>query len=194
MVVILVPGTGVIYTVSTGLFRGSRASIVAAFGCTLGIVPHLVAMIAGLAALLHVSAVAFQAVKFAGVAYLLYLAWGMWRDTGTIEFDDRGGAKNSRAIVTKGILINILNPKLSIFFLAFIPQFVPTESAAPLARMLVLSAVFMLLTFIVFVGYGLAAHALRTRVMNSPVFMRRAQRSFAATFALLGARLAFEER
>ena len=87
LVVVLIPGTGVIYTVSTGLFLGWRASVAAAFGCTAGITPHLSASILGLSAILHMSALAFQAVKFAGAAYLLYLAWAMWRETGSLKFD-----------------------------------------------------------------------------------------------------------
>ena len=79
-IVVASPGTGVLYTLAAGLSRGSRASIVAAFGCTLGIVPHMAAAIMGVAALLHTSALAFQLFKYVGVAYLLYMAWNTLRE------------------------------------------------------------------------------------------------------------------
>ena len=134
LIVVLVPGTGVIYTVSAGLFLGWRASIAAACGCTAGIIPHLSASILGLSAILHASALAFQGVKFAGAIYLLYLAWSMWRETGTLSFDAPSDNQRAGRIAIRGFLINILNPKLSIFFLAFLPQFVPAGTADPLLQ------------------------------------------------------------
>ena len=195
-IVVLMPGTGVIYTLSCGLFQGRAASVAAACGCTLGILPHMAASMLGLAALLHASALAFQAVKFAGVAYLLYLAWGMWRETGALrvaepEGADRGGMAR---VATRGFLINILNPKLSIFFLAFLPQFTPADAANPLWVTTGHSAVFMLMTFVIFVLYGTFAALARARVISSPGVMRWLRRSFAGAFAALGVRLAFVER
>ena len=194
LIVVLLPGTGVIYTVSTGLFVSGRASIAAALGCTAGIIPHLLASILGLAALLHMSALAFQALKFTGVAYLLYLAWSMWRDTGAIAFDQRSTTQNTWRIIRRGFLINILNPKLSIFFLAFLPQFVIPGGTSPLPQMLLLSAVFMAMTFTVFVLYGCCAHVVRAYVINSPTIILRLQRTFALTFAALGVKLAASEQ
>ncbi|PLX73006.1 MAG: lysine transporter LysE [Desulfuromonas sp.] len=194
LIVVLVPGTGVIYTISTGLFLGWRASIAAAIGCTSGIIPHLLASTLGLAAILHVSALAFQTLKFVGVAYLLYLAWSMWRETGAIKFEDSSNGKSHRQIIARGFLINILNPKLSIFFLAFLPQFVPADSTTPMLQMFVLSTIFMVMTLFIFVGYGGFAHAVRSYVANSPRSILRVQRTFAVVFAALGAKLAMAER
>lgn len=201
IVVVLVPGTGVIYTLSNGVLRGATASVAAAFGCTLGIVPHLLASILGLAALLHASAVAFQTVKILGIIYLLYLAWGLWRDTGALALDEAAGGNGSSgnggrmgAIVVRGALINILNPKLSVFFLAFLPQFVPAAAPDSLARMGLLSAVFMALTFVVFIGYGIAANAVRRHVLSSARATRWMQRAFAAAFAGFAVKLALTER
>ena len=194
LVVVLAPGTGVIYTVSTGLFSGWRASIAAAFGCTLGILPHLLACTLGLSALLHVSALAFQIFKFAGVAYLLYLAWSMWRETGGLKFESKGRPKNLGRIALRGFLINILNPKLSIFFLAFLPLFVTPEGGEPLPQMLVLSAVFMAMTLGIFILYGLSADLVRSRVTGSPKLVSRLQKSFAAVFAAMGLKLALAEQ
>lgn len=194
LIVVASPGTGVLYTLAVALTRGSRASIAAAFGCTLGIVPQMVAAMLGLAAILHTSAVAFAALKWGGVVYLLYMAWQALREHGALAVDtDIKPRSNGRVIVT-AILINILNPKLSIFFLAFLPQFIAVDDAHPLARMGELSLVFMAMTFAVFAVYGLFAASVRDRVITRPKVMAWLRRSFAAGFALLGAKLAFAER
>jgi threonine/homoserine/homoserine lactone efflux protein len=196
LIVVLMPGTGVIYTLSCGLFQGRAASVAAAFGCTLGILPHMAASMLGLAALLHASALAFQVVKLAGVAYLLYLAWGMWRETGTLRVSEPEGGRSGglARVASRGFLINILNPKLSIFFLAFLPQFTPADAASPLWVMVGHSAVFMAMTFVIFVLYGAFAALARARVISSPRVMRWLGRCFAGVFAALGLRLAFTDR
>jgi threonine/homoserine/homoserine lactone efflux protein len=193
LVIVLIPGTGALYTVGTGLVRGWRAAAVAALACTLGIVPHLVAAITGLAALLHASGVAFETVKYAGVAYLLYMAWSTWRETGTLGVPETSGSSPWRVIRT-GITINLLNPKLTVFFFAFLPQFVPEGSTHQVVRMLGLSAIFMGLTFVVFVGYGALAAAARDRVLARPQVLSRLRKAFAGTFVLLSGRLALESR
>jgi threonine/homoserine/homoserine lactone efflux protein len=193
-IVVVSPGTGVLYTLAAGLSRGSRASVVAAFGCTVGIVPHMAAAIMGLAALLHASALAFQVFKYVGVAYLLYMAWSTLRERGALRVEKETGARSAVQVTVTGILINILNPKLSIFFLAFLPQFVSADEAHPVSQMLLLSAVFMLMTFVVFVGYGLFAASIRDHVISRPRVLTWMRRTFAGAFAALGARLAFADR
>lgn len=194
LVVVLIPGTGVIYTVSTGLVQGRKASVFAALGCTAGIVPHLIATVLGLAAVMHTSAVAFQALKCAGVAYLFYLAYAAWRDNSAFVVDRNSSARTAFGLVAKAFLLNILNPKLTIFFLAFLPQFVPSDATAPLLQLVLLSAIFMAMTFVVFVVYGFLAHAFRKRVIHSPRLQVWLRRGFAATFAGLGANLALAEK
>ena len=195
LIVVLIPGTGVVFTVSTGLTRGRRASVYAALGCTAGIVPHLLATVVGLAALLHMSALAFQALKWAGVLYLLYLAYATWRDQRAFAVDAAAaGARSGARIALKAFLLNILNPKLSIFFLAFLPQFVATDAVSPLLQLLLLSGVFMAMTFAVFVVYGLLAHAFRRTVIESPRVQGWLRRGFAAAFAGLGLNLALSQR
>lgn len=194
LVVVLIPGTGVVFTVSTGLALGRRASLFAALGCTLGIVPHLLATILGLAAVMHTSALAFQALKWAGVAYLFYLAIVTWHDRSTFAVQTMQGARGALGLVTKAFLLNILNPKLTIFFLAFLPQFVQPGAASPLSQLLGLSAVFMAMTFGVFVVYGLLAHAFRKMVIESTRVQAWLRRGFAGAFAGLGAQLAVSER
>ncbi len=195
LIVVATPGTGMIYTVAAGLTRGGRASIVAAFGCTLGIVPHMIAAITGLAALLHTSALLFDAVKYAGVAYLLWMAWMTWKDRGSLSLTGQGPHKSSALQVTiEAIVINLLNPKLSIFFFAFLPQFVATDAPDALPRMLEMSGVFMAMTFVVFALYGLFAAAVRDHVLSRPKVMLWLRRTFAAAFVALGAKLALAER
>jgi threonine/homoserine/homoserine lactone efflux protein len=194
LIIIVSPGTGVLYTLATGLSRGSRASVVAAFGCTLGIVPHMAAAMMGLAALLHASALAFQTLKYLGVAYLLYMAWSALRERGALKVEEDIRARSATQVIVSAILINILNPKLSIFFFAFLPQFVSAREQHPLPRMFELSAVFMVLTFAVFVVYGLFAAAVRQHVISRPRILTWMRRTFAAAFVALGAKLAFADR
>ena len=194
LIIVASPGTGVVYTLAAGLSRGGRASVLAAFACTLGIVPHLIAAMMGLAAVLHTSALAYEIVKYAGVAYLLWMAWQSLREHGVLSIDSKPDARSSLRIVIDGILVNILNPKLSIFFVAFLPQFIAADEAAPLVRMLELSGVFMAMTFVVFAIYGLFAAAMREHVISRPRVMTWMRRTFAAAFVALGARLALQER
>lgn len=195
LIVVATPGTGMIYTVAAGLARGGKASVVAAFGCTLGIVPHMLAAITGLAALLHASALAFDVVKYAGVVYLLWMAWQTWRDKGALSLTAGGSARQGfLAVTVEAVAINLLNPKLSIFFFAFLPQFVAADAPGAVGQMLAMSAVFMAMTFAVFALYGLFAAAVRDRILTRPAVLAWMRRGFAATFALLGAKLALTER
>jgi threonine/homoserine/homoserine lactone efflux protein len=194
LIVIVSPGTGVLYTLAAALTRGSRASVAAAFGCTLGIVPHIAAAMLGLAAVLHTSALAFSALKWLGVVYLLVMAWQALRQRGALKVDGQVDARSAAKVIVTGFLINILNPKLSIFFLAFLPQFIAVDEGRPVMRMLELSAAFMAMTFAVFVVYGLFAASVRDRIVTRPRAMSWLRRAFAGGFAALGLRLALAER
>jgi threonine/homoserine/homoserine lactone efflux protein len=194
LIIVATPGTGVLYTLAAGLARGARASIIAAAGCTLGIIPHMVAAITGLAALLHASALAFQTLKWFGVAYLLYMAWNTLRDKGTLTVAEETAPRSATRVIGSAILINVLNPKLTIFFFAFLPQFVNTTEANGVARMVELSVVFMLVTFVVFAGYGVFAASVRHHVISRPRVLTWLRRVFAGAFVALGARLALTSR
>ena len=198
LIVVLIPGTGVIYTVSTGLFQGWRASLAAALGCTAGILPHLLASVLGLSFILHMSAVVFQGIKFAGALYLLYLAWSMWRDTDALSFDSASPRHNLRSsaprIAGKAVLLNLLNPKLTVFFFAFLPLFISPGTSSPIAEMVLLSAVFMAITLIIFVLYGVLASGVRQYVVDSPKVILWLKRTFAAAFAGLGVKLALTDQ
>jgi threonine/homoserine/homoserine lactone efflux protein len=190
LIVVLIPGTGVIFTVSTGLIQGRGASVFAAIGCTLGIVPHLLATVFGLAALMHTSALAFEALKVAGVAYLLYLAYATWRDKAAFAVETSPSRGSALGLVVKAFLLNILNPKLTIFFLAFLPQFVDAEAPHKALAFLVLG--------LIFVGNGtlyclaLAAFAARAsdRLRRSGTLLQWINRGLGALFVALGLRVA----
>jgi threonine/homoserine/homoserine lactone efflux protein len=194
LIVVASPGTGVLVTLAAGLSRGARAAVVAAFGCTLGIVPHMLAAVTGLAALLHTSAVAFQLIKYAGVAYLLYMAWMTLKEHGALRVEADKAPRSDGQVIVSAVLVNVLNPKLSIFFFAFLPQFVTLGEESPLFRMLELSLVFMAMTFAVFVVYGVFAASVRNHVISRPRILAWMRRAFAAAFVGLGARLAVAER
>lgn len=194
LIIVASPGAGVVYTLAAALSRGGRASVLAAFACTVGIVPHIIAALTGLTALLHASALLFDIVKYAGVAYLLYMAWQTLREHGALKIEEKPDHRSAWQVMVDGVLVNTLNPKLSIFFVAFLPQFIEPNEPHVLTRMLELSGVFMLVTFVIFAVYGLCAAAVRDNVVSSRRIMTWIRRVFAATFVALGARLAFTER
>jgi threonine/homoserine/homoserine lactone efflux protein len=194
LVVVLTPGTGVVYTITTGLTLNRRASIAAAFGCTLGIVPHILASILGLSALLNMSAEVFSVLKWAGALYLLYLAWGMWREAGTLEINKRSTETSFKQIILRAIAINLLNPKLTIFFFAFLPLFTSKNSSSPTIELVILSGVFMGITFIVFAIYGILASSIRGYLLNSTRAVKRLQRAFAVILAGFAVELALSQR
>ncbi len=194
LIVVASPGTGAVFTIATGLARGAKASIVAAFGCTLGIIPHMLAAITGLAAILHTSALAFSVLKYLGVAYLLYMAWSSLQERGALSVEPDHEQRSAGQVIVHAVLINILNPKLTIFFFAFLPQFVSADETNPLPQMLVMSGIFMLITFLVFAVYGLLAASVRDQVLSRPKVLAWMRRVFAGAFAALGAKLALTDR
>jgi threonine/homoserine/homoserine lactone efflux protein len=194
LVVVLIPGTGVVYTITTGLTLRWRASIVAALGCTLGIVPHLMASILGLSALLNMSAQVFSVLKVAGSVYLLYLAWNMWREAGSLEISQKSAETSALQIALKAIAINLLNPKLTIFFFAFLPLFISNDSSSPTLEMINLSAIFMGLTFIIFAFYGMLASGISTYLLNSSKVVKRVQQAFAVMLAAFAVKLVLSKQ
>lgn len=194
LIVVASPGTGVLYTLGAGLGRGARASVIAAFGCTLGILPHLAAAVLGLSAMMQTSVLAFEILRVAGVAYLLYMAWMTLKETGALAVAADGRDASALDITVRAILLNLLNPKLTVFFLAFLPQFVGHGDAHPTLRFVELGGVFMAMTFAVFVIYGVAAATVRDQVLSRPSVLAMMRRLFAGAFVLLGLKLALTEQ
>ncbi|MBJ2150379.1 LysE family translocator [Paracoccus sp. IB05] len=188
-IVCITPGIGVVYTLSVTLGGGARAGIWATVGCTLATVFHMIVAMAGLAAVLHSSALLFQALKYAGVAYLLWMAWAVLQSGGGMAITAAQSGTPAR-LVWRGILLNLLNPKLPLFFLAFIPQFLPKE--AGLADLVILGSGFTAMTFATFLLYVILGATGRSRLLSSARLMTWVRRAFAASFAALGARLALE--
>ncbi len=189
-IVVVVPGTGVIYTTSTALSQGTRAGIIAAIGCTLGILPHLTAAILGISAILHMSALVFRIVRIAGVAYLLYLAYTMWRAQPLVSVYASGERRTGLRIAGRAVILNLLNPKLTVFFFAFLPQFLPADATASISPMLTLSGMFMIITLVVFAIYGVLAGAVRQFLSESSRKIVWIQRSLAGVLAFFAFRLA----
>jgi len=194
LVICASPGTGVVYTLAAALSRGVRAGLVASLAGTLGIVPHLMAAMVGIATLLHTSALAFATVKYLGVAYLLYMAWQTLQQKGAMKMDTEIAPRSFAGVMRDGIVLNLLNPKLSIFFVAFLPQFIDPANSNTTPQMLLLSVVFMLVTFLVFAVYAVFAGTMRHKVFERPSVMMWMRRSFAAAFGLLAVKLVFTER
>ena len=194
LIVVVSPGPGALLTVAAGLSGGARAAPVTALGCTLGIVPHLLAAVTGLAALLHASATAFEVLRYVGVAYLLYMGWATWRSPAALEVRTDAPARPAGARIAEAMLVNLLNPKLSLFFLTFLPQFIAPGEAQPALRMAQLSLVFMAMTFAVFLAYGVFAARFRDQVLRRPSVLVWLRRGFAAAFVGLGGKLALMQR
>jgi threonine/homoserine/homoserine lactone efflux protein len=194
LVIVAIPGTGVLITLSAAIARGARAGVIAAFGCTLGIVPHLIAAVTGTAALLRTSGLAFDALRLAGVAYLLFMAVATWRDHSQLKLDADQPSRSAARVIGSAMLSNLLNPKLTVFFFAFLPQFVPAHAPNALARLLLLSGVFMAMTFVVFVLYGVAASAARHQIIERPLVLRRLRQAFSVSFVALGMKLVTTSR
>jgi threonine/homoserine/homoserine lactone efflux protein len=195
LVVALIPGTGVVYTVSSSISGGRRCGLVAAIGCTLGIVPHILAAMLGLSAIMQAGSLVFEVVRYAGVAYLVFMGVSMIRDAGGLQLDDRHGSIDpATRIVRRGILLNLLNPKLTLFFFAFLPQFLDAPAGPLDPAVIWLGGVFMLVTLAVFAVYACASAAVRDLVLAAPVARRRVERSLGAILICFAARLALTDR
>ena len=197
LVVVLIPGTGVVYTVSSAMAGGRNRGVIAAIGCTLGIVPHMVAAMLGLSGVMQAGAAAFEVVRWVGVAYLAYMGISMIRSGGALQFDDADShepSDTSLMIIRRGVLLNLLNPKLTIFFFAFLPQFLDTAPRLLDPRLVTLGVIFMAITLVVFLGYAYASAAVRDQVLQSPRVMQWVQRSLGALLIGFAARLAIADR
>jgi len=195
LVVVLIPGTGVVYTVSSSIGGGRRRGMFAAFGCTLGIVPHMLAAMLGLSAVMQAGSMAFEVVRWAGVAYLIFMGASMIREAGTLPLDGEDApAEPMGHVVRRAILLNVLNPKLTVFFFAFLPQFLDASPGLFDAELIWLGAVFMLMTFAVFAVYAYASAAFRDLVLAALVARRWVERALGAFLIGFAAKLAFTDR
>ncbi|MDC7222261.1 MAG: LysE family translocator [Spirochaetales bacterium] len=193
LVVVLIPGTGVIYTVSAGLTGRRRQAVLAAIGCTLGIIPHLAAGLLGVSALMHRGALLFRLIKIAGIIYLTYLGIDLIRNSGALRLEEETEEKKPLKVMGEAILLNLLNPKLTLFFLSFLPQFLNTAEGNYTLQMVRLSAVFMGMTLLVFCFYGLLAHSFKKILAGSEKLSQRIQQGFGALLLGFATKLALED-
>lgn len=191
LIIVLIPGTGVIYTITTGFTKGKRASILAALGCTVGIIPHLCLSITLSSLLLQMGSSVFNIVKIFGMFYLLYLGIGMIISKSNPSFESTQGSLQALAIVRQGILINLLNPKLTIFFLSFLPQYIGSSKQDYFVSSLELGLVFMFLTVIVFICYGTLAGSTKKLIEKSPRTINILQKCFGLIFVIFAFQLGF---
>ncbi len=188
------PGPDIVFVLAQSAVYGAKAGLATTCGLMTGLCVHTALVTAGVAALIQASPTAFLLLKAAGALYLLYLAWLSWR-AGAMRADGvKPAFPGCLALYRRGIFMNVTNPKVSIFFLAFLPQFVRPGAGDELAQLLGLSATFMLMTFVIFAIYGLLAHAFRKAVVESQQVQAWLRRGFAASFAGLGANLALADR
>lgn len=190
IVVTATPGTGVLYTIAGALAHGMRIGIVAAFGCTLAALPHMALALSGAAVMLAASPFAFEALKWLGVAYLLYLAWGTWRQTGALAPSTEEHETSARRVIGNAVLVNLLNPKPTLFFLVFLPMFVDPRAEGAVLRMAGMGLAFMAVTLVIFTAYAIGAAWLRRYVIEKPRVMRGIGRGFAICFVGLAGMLA----
>ena len=193
LIIILIPGTGVIYTVSLGMTEGRKKSVFAALGCTAGIVPHLCTSIALSSLLMQMNDTVFTAIRYTGVLYLVYLGVGMVFSKGNVQFSEAKAESHTPGIVKGGILINLLNPKLTLFFFSFLPQYVSSGHKNYMVKSFLLGILFMTLTFIVFAGYGLLAGTAKKWLCQSPKRISFLQKCFGVTFIVFAVKLALEK-
>ena len=197
-VVAAIPGTGVVYTIASSIGGGWRRGLFATIGCTLGVVPHLLAAMLGLSGVMQTGSVVYETVRWVGVAYLVYMGISMIRQGDVLELDDdarHDAAGSMIRVVRRGILLNLLNPKLTLlFFFAFLPQFLDTPPALLDARLIGLGAVFMFATFVVFVGYAYASAVMRDLVLSVPAVRRWLHRCLGSLLVGFAARLAIADR
>ncbi len=174
MVLTVAPGPDNILVVSLGLARGRRPAVLAAWGMVSGVLVHTLAVAAGISAVIAASELAFTVIQYAGAAYLIYLAWRIVRE--------RGGGPAAAAdhapvglwaLYRRGFLMNVLNPKVAIFFLAFLPGFAKPDLAMPVwLQMVVLGLVFMAQALVIFTTFALFAGMLGEMIARKPWLQR----------------------
>ena len=191
---IIAPGPDMFYVITRGMAHGRKAGMLSAFGVVCGILVHTTAAALGLTLILQSSAIAFLLVKYVGATYLLYLGVKAWRDKSIFSLHSPTSAMNSIALFWQGVLSNILNPKIAIFFLAFLPQFVDKGSGHLAIQMFFLGLTFagMGLCFLLVVGYS--SGAIGGWLTRRPNFAHFLQRLAGGILIGLGIRLALSER
>lgn len=189
----IAPGPDNIFVLTQGIARGRKPAIVTALGMCSGISVHTTAAAFGLSAVFYSSAVAFNVVKYAGAAYLLYLAWKTLAEQSTITLSNADG-RATVALFKRGFIMNVLNPKVAMFFLAFLPQFVTPDTEFFALQMLLLGLIFMVQAVLIFCLIGFFSGSIGNFILARPRIAKYFDWLTAGVFASLGVRLALTER
>ncbi|MFC7442206.1 LysE family translocator [Laceyella putida] len=190
----LLPGPDILFVLSQSVFQGKKDGLAISLGLCTGLIAHTLAAALGVSMILYHSALAFHVLKIAGVAYLLYLAWQSLKATGEASLQPAEKKQSLGALYKRGILMNLLNPKVSIFFLAFFPQFVEAQAGHVPLQMLTLGFVFIAQALVIFTAVSLIAGKLGERFLQKHLKGKWVNYGTAGIFALLGIRLAFVEK
>ncbi len=176
ILLVLLPGPNLLFILGAGISGGRRTALAAAVGVELGTLVHVIAAAVGLSAVLQTSATAFATVKYLGVAYLVYLGVRALRAPHLDEPGPRPEPQSTLSAVRRGVLVNVLNPKVALFFLAFLPQFIDTDRGSASAQIMVLGSVFFAIALAIDLVYAVAAGAVGRWLERRPRLLRRQER------------------
>ncbi|MCM3713351.1 LysE family translocator [Alkalihalobacillus oceani] len=193
IVLTLMPGPDNLFVLAQSIAKGKQAGIATALGLCTGLLGHISAAVIGLSAVIYQSALAFTIVKYAGAAYLLFLAYKAFRAKETGFGPLSADPLDYRALYKKGVIMNLLNPKVSLFFLAFLPQFIHYEAGPVAGQMLVFGLIFLLQALILFSLISVFAGKIGTFLRKSPALARKINLIEGSLFAFIGLRIAFSE-
>ena len=191
---IIAPGPDMLYVITRGMAHGRRAGILSAIGVICGILVHTTAAAFGLTLIFQTSAYAFLVVKYLGAIYLIYLGIKAWRDKNVFRFQPSSSPVSFHRLFWQGVLSNVLNPKIAIFFLAFLPQFVDKTASQVTLQLIVLGLTFAILGlgFLLVVGYS--SGAIGSWITRRPGYTQFLGRLSGGILIGLGVRLALTER
>lgn len=190
----LAPGPDNTFVVAQGLSRGRRAAIITALGMCSGVSVHTSAAALGISAILYSSAYAFLMLKYAGAAYLLYLAYKAIREHTVFLQQQDKTAMSAYLLFRRGFVMNVLNPKVALFFLAFLPQFITPDGFNLPLQMMLLGLIFMVQAMIIFSAIGYLSGSVGNAILTRPGISKYFAWLSAGIFTSLGLRLAFAER
>lgn len=194
LVVIVAPGPDNILVLTRGISQGRKAAMVSAAGASVGLVCHSLFAAAGLSALLAQSAVAFSVVKYVGAAYLIYLGVKTLVKREGLALPGEEGTMRLRSVFAQGVASNVMNPKIAVFFLAYLPQFVDPAAGGTAPQLLLLGLAFALLTWLLFSLLGYFSGTLGDRLLHRPRLSEALRWATGGVFVALGLRLALPER
>ncbi|KMM38057.1 LysE family translocator [Guptibacillus hwajinpoensis] len=190
----LMPGPDNLFVLAQSISQNKQAGIATSLGLCSGLLVHITAAAVGISALLYQSSLAFSIVKYLGAAYLLYMAYQAFRERGATSTINNQQSRSYSSLYRKGIVMNILNPKVSLFFLALLPQFIDQNAGYPALQMVLLGGIFIIQALLIFSGISLFAGKLSTIVSRNEKASRRINLLKGTLLAVIGIQIAFSEK